>query len=91
MRLIVPYLVMESSEWPSVGLFAGRMNNFGSYDKCLSISSHGIEGRYCLVEVIWTSYPKNYIPDTNSVQHTLEEQSVWKRIATVSFSNLTPR
>ncbi|XP_065204696.1 nose resistant to fluoxetine protein 6-like [Planococcus citri] len=43
----------ESSEWPLGGILSGTVNYMGNYDECLDISSHGVKGQYCLVEVIY--------------------------------------
>lgn len=75
---------MESSEWPSVGLFSGRTTHLGDYDECLSISSHGIKGQYCLPEITY-----DYVHDPthikNAVENPPQDVSVWEAITMVNF------
>ena len=43
--------VLESSEWPSVGLFSGKLFHTGDWDECLKASGPAsIKGKYCLVQ-----------------------------------------
>ncbi len=40
--------VLESSEWPSVGLFTGMMHHLGNWDECLRVHEYDFRGQYCL-------------------------------------------
>lgn len=74
---------MESSQWPSMGLFAGTVDSMGSYDECLMVSSHGIRGQYCLAQA---SYNYSEVLDSTDIQEfPNEESSVWKNILAVNF------
>lgn len=48
------FSVMESSDWPSVGLFGGTLDHLGNWEECMMISSRGVKGQYCLVQAKYT-------------------------------------
>lgn len=75
--------MLESSEWPSVGLFSGRLDHLGNYDECLSISSHEIKGQYCLAQVIYNDLDEHPDFGKNPVQDPDQKISVWEALAMV--------
>ncbi len=40
--------MLESSEWPAVGVLAGVTDHFGHYYECLNIKGPEFKGKYCL-------------------------------------------
>ena len=43
--------MQESSEWPTVGLFSGKLFHTGDWDECLKANGPAnIKGQYCLVQ-----------------------------------------
>ncbi|XP_065201228.1 nose resistant to fluoxetine protein 6-like [Planococcus citri] len=69
--------MMESSEWPSVGIFSGMVAHLGNYDECLKISSYGVKGQYCLAEVDY-DYPDVSLSELVEVPD--EKRSAWEAL-----------
>ncbi|XP_065211070.1 uncharacterized protein LOC135839121 [Planococcus citri] len=70
--------MLESSEWPLVGILYGLVNHMGNYDECLSISSYGIDGQYCLVEAMY-NYPDALHSEV--VENPDEKISSWEVVS----------
>ena len=45
--------MLESSQWPSVGIFSGMLDHLGNYDECLWINTEFVKGQYCLTQAIY--------------------------------------
>lgn len=75
---------MESSEWPSVGIFSGMVDHLGNYDECLSISEYGIEGQYCLAQTKY-DYPDDPAYHKQPVEKPNPKASVWEALIMVNF------
>ena len=45
--------VLESSQWPYVGIFSGMLEHMGNFDECLWVNSHGVKGQYCLAKATY--------------------------------------
>lgn len=76
--------MLESSEWPSVGLLAGTTIHLGSYDECLLVSTT-IRGKYCLVE---GSFGYDKIMNNSAleaVEWPSDELTVWEILRMVSI------
>lgn len=78
------FSVFESSEWPYVGLFSGKVDHWGNYDECLMVSSHGLRGQYCLAEAAF-DFPANSasVYGTSVAYQPDEEASVWDTLQMV--------
>lgn len=67
----------ESSEWPKVGLFQGKLAHLGNFDECLVVDVYGIKGQHCTIE---STYDFEEIGDIK-LKHPLDtpnqESSVW--------------
>lgn len=69
---------MESSEWPSVGIYAGTVHHLGNWHECMSVSYENIRGQYCIVEVEY---------DFQSADASKQDDSVWNALKRVSLTN----
>ncbi|XP_065206402.1 O-acyltransferase like protein-like isoform X2 [Planococcus citri] len=69
--------MMESSEWPSVGIFSGTGAHLGNFEECLTISSYNIKGQYCLADAIY-DYPD--ILQNELVEVPDERISAWEAV-----------
>ncbi|XP_065211272.1 O-acyltransferase like protein-like isoform X2 [Planococcus citri] len=70
--------MMESSEWPLVGILSGKVDHMGNYDECLAISSYGIGGRYCLAKVEY--HYSDTAARSELVQEPDKRNSVWNTV-----------
>lgn len=75
LKRLISFSVMESSEWPSVGIFSGMVNHFGNYDECLTVSMQGMKGQYCLAQAMY-DYP-GYSSTSELEEVPNEALSVW--------------
>lgn len=75
-------LVLESSEWPSVGSYAGMTYSMGNWDECLRVAQYDVKGQYCLVQATY-DYTLN---NTTDVEYKWpdERASIWNALETVS-------
>lgn len=77
--------MLESSEWPSVGLLSGTTTHLGNWDECLLVSMPNMQGKYCLIE---GSYGFDKIINNNSALEVVEwpsdELTVWEILRMVS-------
>ncbi|KAK7604565.1 hypothetical protein V9T40_005751 [Parthenolecanium corni] len=72
---------MESTQWPSVGVFAGTVDHFGNFDECLVISSHGVKGQYCLARGKYSIIDSSKFPrEPILTEKVHQEASVWSAI-----------
>ena len=74
------FSVLESSEWPSVGIFSGTRYHLGNFDECTKISAYNIRGQYCLAEATY------HYPDTlqnEVVEEPDEKISAWDALTMV--------
>ena len=83
--------MLESSQWPEVGLFAGMTYHLGNFDECLMISAHEIRGQYCLVEGAYNLFDKGYNQDNieTVVEWPKDELSAWSALHMVSLRIFT--
>lgn len=76
---------MESSQWPASGLFAGTLDHLGNFDECLSISSRGIKGQYCVVRAKYT--PQEELVNRATyvkAEKADDDSSVWNAVEMVN-------
>lgn len=79
---------MESTQWPSVGVFAGTVDHFGNFDECLVISSHGVKGQYCLARGKYSIIDSSkFHREPILTEKVHQEASVWSAIESVIFHN----
>lgn len=79
-------IVLESSEWPRVGLFSGVTYHLGDWAACLRSSGPNIKGQYCLVEATYNfKYGKFELPAPDWVDWPPENASVWEVLTLVNF------
>lgn len=78
--------MLESSQWPRVGIFAGITYHLGNYDECLMVTSHTFQGQYCLAE---GTYDFNNVESNHDllqpVEWPTENLSAWEAIKMVSY------
>lgn len=76
--------VMESTEWPRIGLFSGVTTHLGNYAECLRARGPGIKGQYCLAQATY-NFPATIFdrPAPGWTQWPEENASVWKIIQMV--------
>lgn len=77
--------VLESSEWPSFGIYAGIVYSLGNYEECLLVSEYGVKGQYCLVTAIYDKTQKQ--DSINSYEWPDERASVWDALEKVNLKN----
>lgn len=83
---------MESTQWPSFGVFSGTVDHLGNFDECLLISSHGVKGQYCLARGIYNIIDSAKYPREPSVVEKVHpESSVWSAIESVIIVFLQSR
>lgn len=75
--------MLESSQWPSFGIYAGTMYSLGNYEECLLVSEYGVKGQYCLVSAMYEKKekPKNL----NPYEWPDERASVWNALEQVEI------
>ncbi|KAK7588223.1 hypothetical protein V9T40_005468 [Parthenolecanium corni] len=80
--------MLESSEWPSVGVYAAMTYSMGNWDECLRVDQYEIKGQYCLVEASydWTENFENNKTD-NKYTWPDERASVWNALK--KFNKMT--
>ncbi|KAK7582380.1 hypothetical protein V9T40_013825 [Parthenolecanium corni] len=70
---------MESTEWPSTGLFAGMTKSLGNYEECVRAIGPSFRGQYCLAQL---SYDYNDSDDSYSTDilsgQEMNKMSVWR-------------
>ncbi|XKL64935.1 hypothetical protein PGB90_005021 [Kerria lacca] len=73
--------MLESSQWPYVGIFSGITYHLGNWKECVVISEYNVTGKYCLVETTYHRLNEQEI--TNSENDFPDEKaSVWSAIET---------
>lgn len=72
--------MLESSEWPSVGVYAAMMYSMGNWDECLRISEYNVKGQYCLVNATFDPLKSEPNPDLDQLK---EKASVWDALKKV--------
>ncbi|XKL64934.1 hypothetical protein PGB90_005020 [Kerria lacca] len=70
--------MLESSQWPSVGIYAGMTYHMGNFDECVMISKSTFSGKYCLVNAAYEIPFQNDIPLLSEFAN--ENDSVWKAL-----------
>lgn len=84
--------MLESSQWPEVGLFAGMTYHLGNFDECLMISAYGIKGQYCLVESAYRFHDYRFMKSNRDnidqivVEWPTDELSAWSALQMVSLA-----
>ncbi|XKL64038.1 hypothetical protein PGB90_004124 [Kerria lacca] len=72
--------LLESSDWPSVGIYSGMLDHLGNWDECVLISSYNIKGQYCLAQAKYTLTDISLHKPINITDKPSEESSVWSAI-----------
>ena len=79
------FTVLESSQWPEVGLFAGMTFHLGNFDECLMITNaYGMKGQYCLVEGTYNLLDEDVIKPEVPIEWPDNELSTWSALQMVT-------
>lgn len=80
--------MLESAQWPYVGVFSGMLDHFGNYDECLWVSAHGIKGQYCLAQATYDFEVDNnssHQVSAGSLDFADETKPAWNALKMVSL------
>lgn len=82
--------VLESSEWPTVGIFSGSSVHMGDYSECLKSEAPRFRGRYCLVSGVFRfNLAAGAVNNSGWTNWPDENASVWAVINEVTASGKT--
>lgn len=74
-------LVLESSDWPTLGLLSGITTHLGNWAECLEANGSGVSGQYCLVQAKFNyklPEEEDYCDELTSDNMKLNDASAWQ-------------
>lgn len=80
--------MLESSDWPTLGLLSGITTHLGNWAECMEANGGGVSGQYCLVQakLNYTLYEEeDYSEELAGVNIKLNDASAWQVMQKVNF------